>query len=86
MEKKLSEDREKAFNAALAEARAAGVSEDAARQAAVQAANEAAEASDFLRRSENMSGDAQARVPPPPWSLCLRCGACCFYPWKQRWV
>jgi hypothetical protein len=61
MEKKVNEEREAAFQAALAEARSSGVSEAAAQQAAIHAANEAAENSEFLRMSENLSGDAQAK-------------------------
>jgi hypothetical protein len=61
MEKKVNEDRERAFNLALTEARNNGISEVAAQQAAIQAANEAAEQSDFLRMNENLSGDAQVR-------------------------
>jgi hypothetical protein len=62
MENKVNEVREKAFNASLAESRAQGVSEDAARRAAIHAANEAAEKSDFQRVSENMAGDAQVTM------------------------
>lgn len=63
MEKKLHETKEKAFSAALADARAAGVPEEAAEQQAIQAANEAAEKSEFARMNENLAGDAQVHTP-----------------------
>ena len=63
MEKKLHETKEKAFQVALADARAAGVPEEAAEQQAMQAANEAAEKSEFARLNENLAGDAQVRNP-----------------------
>lgn len=61
MEKKLHEIKEKAFQAALADARLVGVPEEAAEQQALQAANEAAEKSEFQRLNESLAGDAQVR-------------------------
>jgi predicted ArsR family transcriptional regulator len=82
MEKKLHEIKEKAFQAALADARAAGVPEEAAEQQALQAANEAAEKSEFQRLNENLAGDAQACATSCALcrlrrarTLCAVCGA-----------
>ena len=57
----LADERERAFAAALAEARARGVTEADAQSTAISAANEAAEAADFARINDNLQGDAQAR-------------------------
>ena len=73
VQKKLAEQREAAYNAALLDARSTGYTEDVALQMALQAATAAADESELARISENLSGDAQVRPAPLPLRRPLPC-------------